>query len=168
MPVLAGAVLVVAGGLELARERERPRHLRAIGLVYALVVTVLFSARDNLVRWLSQGTSTGPAVAAAASLAAALLVLAAVLGPRLRRLPTLREAAPFLGVGVVFGVSYVSLFEAYFRGRVTVVSPLVATESLWSVALSLLLLRRHEHVGRRLVVGAVLVVAGAALIGASR
>ena len=30
---------------------------------------------------------------------------------------------------------YVCLFEAYFRGRVTVVSPLVATESLWGVAL---------------------------------
>jgi uncharacterized membrane protein len=67
-----------------------------------------------------------------------------------------------------FGLSYVCLFEAYYRGRVTVVSPLVATESLWGVLLSLLLLRHSEVVGRRLALGAVLVVAGGALIGAYR
>jgi drug/metabolite transporter (DMT)-like permease len=67
---------------------------------------------------------------------------------------------------VCFGVSYVCLFEAYARGRVEVVSPLVATESLWGVALSALLLRRSEGVGRRLALGAVLVVAGGATIGA--
>ena len=167
-PLLVGAVLVVAGGVELARERGRSTHLRPIGLAYAFAVTVLFSARDNLVRWLSGGTATPPAVAAAASLVGGLLVLAVVLGPRLRRVPSLRDAAPFVGVGVAFGLSYVSLFEAYYRGRVTVVSPLVATESLWGVALALLLIRRHEHIGRRLVAGAVLVVAGAALIGALR
>src|SRR3712207_7511193 len=60
----------------------------------------------------------------------------------------------------LFGLSYVALFEAYYRGRVTVVSPLVATESLWGVALSALLLRRHELVGPRLAAGAALVVAG--------
>ncbi len=167
VPLLVGAVLIVAGGVELARERGRPVHVRRIGLVYALVVTILFSARDNLLRWLSTGTSVPPAVAAAASLAGGGLVLAVVLGPRLR-VPALRGALPFLGVGVLFGLSYVSLFEAYYRGRVTVVSPLVATESLWGVGLSLLLLRKTELVGRRIVLGAALVVAGGALIGVFR
>jgi drug/metabolite transporter (DMT)-like permease len=51
---------------------------------------------------------------------------------------------------------------------VSVVSPLVATESLWGVTLSALLLRRHELVGPRLVAGAALVVAGGVLIGAFR
>ncbi|HEY2940558.1 MAG TPA: hypothetical protein VGJ27_12165, partial [Gaiellaceae bacterium] len=61
-----------------------------------------------------------------------------------------------------------ALFEAYYRGRVTVVAPLVATESLWGVLFSGLLLRRSELVGRRLVLGAALIVAGGALIGAWR
>jgi drug/metabolite transporter (DMT)-like permease len=61
----------------------------------------------------------------------------------------------------------VCTFEAYFRSRVSVVSPLIATESLWGVALAALVLR-HERVGRRIVLGAVLVVAGAALIAAFR
>jgi drug/metabolite transporter (DMT)-like permease len=167
-PLAVGAVLVVAGGVELAREQDRPQHLRAIGLVYAFVAVLLFSTRDNLLRWLSTGTSAPPAVAAAAALLGGGLVLAAVLGPRLAGRPRLREAAPFLGVGVDFGLSYVCLFEAYYRGRVTVVSPLAATESLWAVALSALVLRHTELVGKRLALGALLVVAGGILIGAMR
>ena len=62
-----------------------------------------------------------------------------------------RALPAFVPAGLLFGLSYVCLFEAYYRGRVTVVSPLVATESLWGVAISALLLRRHELVGPRLV-----------------
>jgi uncharacterized membrane protein len=69
---------------------------------------------------------------------------------------------------VLFGASYVSLFEAYYRGRVTVVAPLVAVESLVGVALSAALLRESELVGKKLVFGAALIVAGGALIGAFR
>ena len=65
--------------------------------------------------------------------------------------PPARELARLAPAGVLFGLSYVCLFEAYFHGRVTVVSPLVATESLWGVALSALLIGRTEHVGPRLV-----------------
>lgn len=55
-----------------------------------------------------------------------------------------------------------------YRGRVTVVSPLVATESLWGVALSAVLLRRSELVSRQFVLGAALIVAGGVLIGVYR
>jgi drug/metabolite transporter (DMT)-like permease len=168
-PALAiGAILIVAGGVELARERDRPGHLRAIGLLYAFGVVVLFAIRDNLLRRLSEGTQAPPAVAAAAALLAGGVVILAVLGTRLRGRPQLRELAPFLGAGALFGLSYVSLFEAFYRGRVTIVSPLIATESLWGVALSALVLRHTELVGRRLALGAVLVVAGGALIGIVR
>jgi hypothetical protein len=48
------------------------------------------------------------------------------------------------------------------------VSPIVATESLWGVTLSWLVLRSSEHVGRKLVAGALLIVAGGVLIGIYR
>jgi len=164
-PLLAGAVLIVAGGIELARERTRPEHVRLLGLAFAFGAVVLFAVRDNLLRRLSEGTSAPPAVAAAAGLLGGTIVVAATLGPRLRGRPVLRPSLPFLAVGVLFGLSYVALFEAYYRGRVTVVSPLIATESLWGVALSLLLIRHTELVGRRVVLGALLVVVGGVLIG---
>ena len=70
--------------------------------------------------------------------------------------------------GLLFGLSYVSLYEAFYRGRLSVVAPLVATESLFGVGLSAVFLRHVEGVGRRLVLGACLVVAGGILIGLSR
>jgi drug/metabolite transporter (DMT)-like permease len=49
-----------------------------------------------------------------------------------------------------------------------VVAPLNATQSLWGVVFAALLLRRTEAIGRRLVLAALLVVAGGALIGVFR
>jgi len=59
-PLIIGAVLIVAGGFALAWERDRPGHVRSIGLFYAFLVTVLFSTRDNLLRWLAKSTSESP------------------------------------------------------------------------------------------------------------
>src|SRR5579884_292623 len=163
-PLLAGAVLVVAGGVELARERERPAHLNRLGLLYALAGATLFAVRDNLVRHLAVGkTAVPPAVAAAAALLGGTVLIALW-----ARQGIDRRWLRFVPAGLLFGASYVSLFEAYYRGRVTIVAPLVAVESLAGVALSALLLRESELVGKRLLAGVVLIVAGGALIGAYR
>ncbi len=164
--VLAGGGLIVAGGILLASERGRPEHVKLIGLAAALAATIVFATRDNLVRWLAGETEVDPALACVATLAAGSATMLVVL--LARRVPIrfgeLRAYAP---AGLMFGISYVCLFEAYYRGPVTVVSPLVATESLWGVALSALFLRQ-ERVGPRLVAGAALVVAGGVLIGVFR
>lgn len=165
--VLAGAVAIVAGGLLLMAERRRPETFRAIGLVFALGATVVFASRDNLVRWLAVDTDVDPALATLATLGAGGATVLAWLAAA-RRPVRARDAGPYVLPGLAFGLSYVLLFEAYYRGRVTVVSPLVATESLWGVLLSAAFLRRHELVGPRLVAGAALVVLGGALIGAFR
>lgn len=165
--VLAGAVLIVAGGVLLAGERDRPQHVRLVGIAAALAATIVFATRDNLVRWLAGETGADPALAALATLASGAATILAFLAVR-RRPVALRELRAYAPAGLAFGLSYVALFEAYYRGRVTVVSPLVATESLWGVTLSALFLRRHELVGPRLFLGAVLVVAGGALIGVFR
>jgi DME family drug/metabolite transporter len=165
--LIVGAVLIVSGGVLLVAERGRPEHVRLIGLALALGATIVFAARDNLVRWLSGDTDVEPALAAASTLAAGAAVAALyVLVTRVR--VDVRALPAYVPAGISFGLSYVCLFEAYYRGRVTVVSPIVATEALWGVTLSVLLLRRHELVGRRLALGAVMIVAGGALIGAFR
>jgi drug/metabolite transporter (DMT)-like permease len=136
--------------------------VRAVGLLFAVGATVLFPVRDNVVRAL-HGEAAPETAAAATLLAGALVALTWA-----RRVPTTNELRSLAPAGLCFGISYVCLFEAYFRGHVSVVSPLVATESLWGVALSALLIRHTEGVGRRLVLGATLVVAGGVLIGVSR
>ena len=165
--LIAGALLIVGGGALLVSERGRPEHVRVAGLLLALAATVVFAVRDNLVRWLAVDTDVSPGAAATATLAAGAAVIAGyvlVTQAPIERRPT----SAFVPAGTLFGLSYVCLFEAYYRGPVTVVSPLVATESLWGVALSALVLARSEKVGVRLVAGACLVVSGGILIGAFR
>lgn len=163
-----GAALIVTGGILLASDRARPEHFRRIGLVYALVATLAFAIRDSLIRWLgTEAADVEPGIAAFATMLTG--TLAAVAFVLWRRPPvTRRGLVAFVPAGLCYGLSYVLLFEAFYRGRVSVVSPIVATESLWGVLLSWLVLRRTENVDARLVAGATLVVAGGVLIGAFR
>jgi drug/metabolite transporter (DMT)-like permease len=165
--MLAGAVLIVAGGLLLAGERERPRHFKRIGIAFALAATVVFATRDNLVRWVAVDTDVSPQLATVAILAAGAFVTTLWVTLTRQRI-SFGSLPSFLPAGILFGLSYVCLFEAFYRGPVTVVSPLVATESLWGVAFSALFFRRVEVIGLRLVGGAVLIVAGGVLIGLFR
>lgn len=170
-PLVVGAVLIVTGGLALVAERVRPDSFRAIGLVFAFGCTVLFATRDNIVRRLAADSAVAPQLAAATTILAGtvMILLYLAVTRRGRLVADLRtQAMPFVLPGLLWGASYASLFEAFYRARVSVVSPLVATESLFSVLLAVLLLRRTELVGRHLAVGALLVVAGGALIGAFR
>jgi transporter family protein len=161
--LLAGALLIVAGGLALALDSRRPENLRRIGLLYAVAATVLFATRDNVVRSLSDG-DVPPSTAMATTLLVGL-VFALVFA---RAIPSWSRVVAFAPAGICFGLSYVCLFEAFFHGRVSVVAPLVATESLWGVGFSILFLRRTELVGLRMALGAVLIVAGGVLIGLGR
>jgi drug/metabolite transporter (DMT)-like permease len=170
--LVVGTVLVVAGGAALARERTRPEHFRAFGIVLALVCAALFAVRDNVARWAAKDTHP-PALAAstAALLGSFLVVLAWVL---MRRRATfrqhLRTALPaFALAGVILGLAYSSLLEAFDRGRVSIVAPLNATQSLWAVFFAAALIGRHsERIGPRLIAAGVLVVAGSAIIGIVR
>ena len=136
--------------------------------MYALVGTAAFATRDTLVRWLAiDAPDVEPGVAAfVAMLTGTTVSLAFVAWSRASL--TRRAAIAFVPAGLCYGLSYVFLFEAFYRGRVSVVSPIVATESLWGVTLSWLVLRKSENVGARLFAGAALVVAGGMLIGVYR
>ena len=164
-------VAIVLGGVLLAWERERPPGFRLVGVVLALAAAGLFAVRDNVVRWASTDTGTQPLLAASVSLAAATLALLVYLivvgreplGPRVRA-----SLAAFAPAGVCLGLAYVALLVALDEGEVTVVAPLNATQSLWGVALAAAFLGRLEAVGGRVVLAAVLVVAGGVLVGVTR
>ena len=167
--VLVGALLIVAGGVALAFEAERPAHVRAIGIAHALLGAALFALRDNLVRHLSLDTEIPSMTAGAVMLIAGIVVTSTVVALRGDRVRwPLPVVAPWLLPGTLVGLSYVALFEAFYRGTVSVVAPIVATESLFGVVFAALLLHKSERVGPRIVAGAALVVTGGALIAVAR
>jgi drug/metabolite transporter (DMT)-like permease len=166
--LVVGTLLVVAGGTLLVRERGTGAIL-SFGIALGLGAAMLFAIRDNLVRWAARGSDVPGFVAASASLASATLVIAIVVLLRPNGVVRVRQAfRPFLLSGLVYGVSYACLYSAFDRGRVTIVAPLVATESLWAVLISMVVLRRSERIGARLLVAAALVVGGGALISGFR
>ena len=167
--LVLGTLLVVAGGTLLVRERGGSASLLSLGIALGLSAALLFAIRDNLVRWAARGNDVPGFVAASASLISATVVILLVVALRPHAAVRIRRAfRPFFLSGLVYGVSYACLYSAFDRGRVTIVAPLVATESLWAVLLSMVVLRRSERIGARLLVAAALVVGGGALISSFR
>jgi drug/metabolite transporter (DMT)-like permease len=168
--LVIGTVLIVAAGLVLAGER-RPEHFRLLGGALALLCAAMFAGRDNLVRWAAREEHPPPLVATAVSLVCAAAVVIAWLV--VVRRGTLRRRvrhgfAAFVLAGVCLGLAYSALVAGLDSGNVTVVAPLNATQSLWAVVLGAAFLGSSEAIGRRVVLAAVLVVAGGALIGVFR
>ena len=167
-----GTALIVLGGAALAWEGARPSELRAIGLVLALVCAALFATRDNFLRALADHDPPPVLLATAVSLAAAAATTLVYLAFRQRRsMPRLLAGAAgaFVFPGIVLGLAYATLVGALDRGAVTLVAPLNATQSLWTIAFAALILgRRADAIGPRLVLAGVLVVAGSALVAAFR
>ncbi len=169
--LLLGCVFIVLGSVTLVRERARPAHVRRAGLWIALGLALCFAVRDNLVRHYAVGTEVTPIMAATLVLASGTaFTIAAVAAERpdhvVQRLR--RGAAVYWPVGVALGLAYLCSFEAYYHGRITVVAPLIGTASFFAVALSALLLRQVEGIGRHVIAGAALVVTGGALIAVFR
>ena len=167
--LVLGTLFVVAGGTLLVSERGGPAAMFGVGLALSLGAAVLFSVRDNLVRWAARGNDVPGLVAGTASLVSATLVIGIVVASRPNARARIRAAAvPFVPSGLVYGISYACLYTAFDHGRVTIVAPLVATESLFAVLISIVLLRRSERIGPRLLLAAALVVGGGALISSFR
>ena len=171
LALAAGGALIVAGGIVLGGERLEGTAFRRVGLVVALAAAALIAVRDNFARWTAEhydlsGVAAGSAALAGAS---AFLLVYLLLTRREDTFAAIRRAAiPFLPAGLLIAAAYAALFEALKHGRVTVVTPLYATESLWTVVLAAIFLGRSERIGPRLLVATGLMVGGAALIGAFR
>ena len=172
IPFLVGTAVIVCGVAILTSDAPRTNGLRAAGLVLAGAAVLAFAGRDNLIRAGVHGDAHVPALVSAAIVLAAGTAAALVLAATSHRARTFKLIAesvmPFTAAGIVTGLAYICLAGALHRLRVTVVAPLVATQTLWGLLFSTLLLRRHEALGAAVALAAVLIVAGAALVGATR
>ena len=93
--------------------------------------------------------------------AAVILTAARMSGPRQ---PTDRRANPwFVATGLLNGGSVFLMYTALAKGQVALVSPIVSTYPLFTLALSMLALRQ-DRVTPRVALGAVMTVAGVALL----
>lgn len=154
--VLGMLVLTWSGG---ARARSWP--LWAIALPFAAAAiraSAQVLTKAGLALWASPYAAglIGYSVSAVV-----ILVAARCLGPRQ---PTDRRAGPwFVATGLFNGGSVFLMYVALAKGQVSMVSPIVATYPLFTLALSMLFLRQ-ERITARVAAGSVLTVAGVALL----
>ena len=155
-----GTAVIVLGMLVLtwvdsARPRDWP--LWAIALPFAAsairaLAQVLTKA--GLALW----SSPYAAGLIGYTVSAVVILVAARVG-RAPRVTDRRAALWFVATGFFNGTSLFLLYVALNQGKVSLISPIVATYPLFTLGLSMLLLR-HERVTQRVAVGAVLTVAG--------
>ena len=171
-----GTVLVVAGAIGIARVGDARAQFRGAAFRLALVSMVfgalVIGARDTIVRWASEGQEISAIVGAAAALAAGCVTILLYVAWTSRGTNLIARVRPtvvwFGAMGAVIGMNTLFIFEALERGRVTVVSPLVGTATLWTLVFSVAVLGRSEGLGRRVIGSAILVAGGVALIGLTR
>lgn len=159
-----GTAAIVLGMLTLtwtggARTRDWP--LWALGLTIAAAALRALAqvlTKAGLALWSSPYAATliGYTVSAAVILAATRLH-----GPSVQ---TDRRATPwFVATGILNGTSLFLMYTALADGKVALVSPIVATYPLLTLVLSMFILRQERRL-KRVALGAVLTVAGVAVL----
>ena len=168
----AGAALIVAAGASLSFERSgRPRATGRSARARRALRRPLRDPRHarplrprttrRSIRWCAPSSRSRPPRSCSSPGRGSSSGTA-------RRCRCAARSSAFLPAGICLGVAYLCLIVALDRGRVTIVAPLNATQSLWGVIFAATLLGKREAIGPRLVAAALLVVAGGVLIGISR
>jgi drug/metabolite transporter, DME family len=135
------------------------------GVAFSLGAAVAYGASQVLTRQFVGGLAS-PLVGSFIALTFGTLGFAVLslrsLGPRGEHF--WRGAAYFAGAGVFSATGVLLLFVALSRGQVVVISPVVATNPLFTLVMASVLLRGVERITARVVIGAVLVVAGVVVL----
>jgi drug/metabolite transporter (DMT)-like permease len=164
--VAAGTAAIVLGAVALTwRGSGRPRAwapwVIALPLAGAAIRGgALTTVKAGLVLW------PDPFVAGLVGYTASSItvVLATRAMPAARRAPFDRRAVPWLlAVGFCNGMAVLAMYAALDQGKVSVVSPLIVTYPLFTVALSALFLR-EERLDARVLAGVALTVAGVVVL----
>ena len=167
---LFGAVAVVSG-LVFLSWRGETRSWRLRDLLFPVCGALFAALRDNVVRL---GLLAGPApmVGASITVTTSFLTMSAAYLPvhGLTRLKSCGWGAigSFALIGFVHFLAYLLMFSALDIADVAVVSPLIHCFSLFTLALSPLILGDSDPITRRKVAATSMVVLGVLLIAWSR
>ncbi|MBN2454466.1 DMT family transporter [Candidatus Woesearchaeota archaeon] len=163
LPVITGTLLIILGVAFLAGEGKRNWKRRH--LLYPLTASVIY----GLVIVLQKAGLTitqSAIVAVTVTTTSALIGLfsyAAATG-KIRKLSLGKARNLFVLAGIFNSIGFLLNFEALRLGMVTVIMPLVGTQPLFATLFSRLFLKGFEKITWNVVVGAIIVVLGVAVI----
>ncbi|MEX2446752.1 MAG: DMT family transporter [Dehalococcoidia bacterium] len=149
-----------------AQDRASETRTRVIGTLFAVGAAMAYGSSQVITRG-SVNDEASPLVGTLIALFWGTLGFAVItLRPLLtQRVANFRRGAIFFASGGVFSAfGVILLFEALARGEVVIVSPVAATNPLFTLLFAVLLLRDVERITPRIVLGAVLVVTGVVVL----
>jgi len=163
---IAGTLLVILGVVILSMIKPADGQWRKMDVIYPILGAVAFGVSANL-RKAGLGVVNNPILAAAATAVTAALfslVLVQINGGNQAFKLSRRSAAWLFSAGIFNTAAMLSVFYALSRGKVVIVEPLVSSNPVLSLLLTAIFLRDLEVLSVRVVVGALLAVAGTILV----
>jgi DME family drug/metabolite transporter len=163
--LLLGTISVVVG-IAILSEGGRRHNWRKRDLLFPLAAAVLLGSA-SIFKKVGMSEIGSPIIGSAINSGAAFLVIMAylALGRKKNELQMSRTSVKFFCLAGMFQLAMIlSQFGAVWLGKVVAVAPLINTSPLFTLILSSLFLREVERITPRIVIGAVLIVAGATLV----
>jgi uncharacterized membrane protein len=166
LTVLVGILLVVAGIAVTRSGESAGSKLRSSAILIPIAASAFYGA-SSVVRKIGLNILPEAALGAVVGAGASLISFGAYL-ILTQRTDMIRwnwsGGKYFILSGVVVSAGWLSMFTALASGKVSVVSALIGTNPLFSIILSLVLLRGSEDLDWRTGAGCLAIVAGAAVI----
>ncbi len=166
LPLFAGTVLVVAGIALLSGFWKNAKEGKGY-LLLPFAAAVIYGF-VSIVQKTGLSVMPNALVGATTAITSALfgMALFMAISGKMKRLAVGRAWPFFLAAGVLNSIAFLLNFEALRSGNVTVVTPLIGTQPLFITILSFIFLKDVERITWKVAAGAVLVVAGAAIVAA--
>ncbi|HWP58895.1 MAG TPA: DMT family transporter [Candidatus Acidoferrales bacterium] len=161
-----GTSLVICGVVILSRSHAEKTDWRLSDLFLPIAGALAFAISSNLRKLGLEAENVPLAATAITATTAAVFLWGTVFfqgGWSAIRL-TRTSFRWLLAAGISNSIATISVFHALSHGKVVVVEPLVAANPVLSILLTAIFLRDLEVINRRVVVGALLTVAGTILI----
>jgi drug/metabolite transporter (DMT)-like permease len=167
--VLAGVILIVSGLVILSWEGAQ-RSWKRTELIFPFLAALLVSMKDVTVRWGLGGNSSPVLAAALAAITSTIEIFLINRYIQKERfiLPPKHVLHWFVSSGLFTGGSFLFMFLALSRERVSIIAPLINSYAVFVLILAPLIARQIEKVTLRKVAGAILVVVGIFLISAGK
>lgn len=180
--LFVGAIGIVSGAVLLSQQGSLDTAWRRRDLAFPLLGALGFALRDNISRW-GLASFPHPALAAAVATTTSMALIAGVMLGRAGELrfgqagrrPGTAVATPGIALrsralsllalaGFCEALASLSLWGALAAGKVSVVSPLISVQPIFTVVLTVVFLRDLEQVTWRVAVATLAMVAGSVVV----
>jgi drug/metabolite transporter, DME family len=163
---IAGTCLVILGVIMLSLTKLADKPWHKMDVIYPILGAIAFGASANL-RKAGLEVTNIPILAAATTASTAALFSFALLqfqgGRQVFKLPR-HSAGWLIAAGIINTAAMLSVFYALSFGKVVIVEPLVSSNPVLTLLLTAVFLRDLEVLSRRVIIGALLAVAGTLLV----